>query len=184
VFADTNTVLYDSYRLPLLICAQHGYLKVCWSPYVASEVARVSTREYVRNELRQQQGEGNEAIAKAIIDSIDRVRGSIDGVVDTLEQYWYSPDPNARQYSADVALEAPVRDAQDRPILAGALATGAEYLLTADTATFPHGVEWQGLKFWHPDTFLTAFFQTNPDSYIDVRLDIGDIAVAIPLLPR
>lgn len=176
--------MHDSYHMPLLACAQHGYLNVCWSPYVAGEVARVSTREYVRAQLRQTKGGAIDEIATAIIDAMERVRETIDAVIEALEQYWYSPNPGARQEATDVALQAPVRDAQDVPILAGALAIRAEYLLTTDAAAFPHGLGWQNLKFWHPDTFLTAFFQRNPDAYVDVRLDLDDIAVAIPLLPK
>jgi len=186
VFVDTSTVLFDSYRLPLLSCAQLGHLNVVWSPYVAAEVARVSTREYVRRVLRTVAAEptSRDQIVELVNDAMNRVRQSIDSAIDALEQYWYSPDPNVRRQVETLAAGSPLEDEKDVPILAGALASGCRYLLTTDTKAFPHGVEWQNIRFWHPDTFLTAFFMNFPDGYVDVRLDLEDIVQTSPLLPR
>ena len=78
---------------------------------------------------------------------------------------------------------SPLQDEKDWPVLAGAVATGCQYLLSLDQKSFPHGQGWRNVVFWHPDTFLTAFFQADAEAYVDVRLDLADIAEPLPLFP-
>lgn len=52
---------------------------------------------------------------------------------------------------------------------AAALAVGASFLLSLNQSDFPHGATHRSVVFWHPDTFLTAYFQSDQDAYVYVR---------------
>ncbi len=181
-FVDSGTVLSTSYRLPLLVCAQRHYLAVAWSPYVAAEVARVATREWVKAAIKRAADQGSDEIGRTVIDSMETVRSGIDKAVSALEQSWSCPSADALELAT--GLISPLQDEKDWPVLAGAVAAGAQYLLSLDQRSFPHGRGWRNVVFWHPDTFLTTFFQVDAEAYVDVRLDLADIPQPIPLVPR
>lgn len=159
VFVDTNVMFHESYRLPLAICAVQQFLYVSWSPYVAAEVARVATRNYAEKQLALDPSRAD------VIQAIASVRDEIDHVN---ERQWHSPDPEALTQVRPRADRAPLKDVKDRPVLAGALATGSTFLLSLDSG-FAHGEQFEDVVFWHPDTFLYAFFITNADHYAVVR---------------
>lgn len=162
LFIDTNVLFGERYRLPLGICAVHGLLKIAWSPYVASEVARVATRNYAEAKLAQT------TTKASVMEAIAEAREEIDRVIERHERLWSSPDPVDLENARAVAAGAPMKDEKDRPVLAGALATGSSVLLSLDGG-FHHGDSYQGVVFWHPDTYLFALFTTEPDLYQVVR---------------
>ncbi len=128
-------------------------------------------------------GQPAETVIRTITEAIDTVREGIDSAIGELEKNWISPTPDALTTSS-AQIGDSLRDKKDLPILAAAKATSCEYLLSSDEASFPHGESWGNVWYWHPDTFLTAFFEGCPEAYIDVRLDLADIRPPIPLIPR
>ncbi|HEY9288100.1 MAG TPA: hypothetical protein VIT43_08780 [Candidatus Dormibacteraeota bacterium] len=120
-------------------------------------------------------------IYQTVKDSMETVRERIDAAVSALEQSWSCPVPDALR--AALELPSPLDDEKDWPVLAAARAVGVQYLLSLDQRSFPHGANWRGMVFWHPDTFLTAFFLADPDAYVDVALDLADVPAPLPLFP-
>lgn len=119
---------------------------------------------------------------------MESVRGTIDTVVAQLEQLWSSPEPEVlRLIPTHAPWASAIADSRDVPVFRGAIAAGAQYLLSRDRH-FPHGQVLNGIQLWHPDTFLTALFELDEDLYVDVRLDLMDLFEELDpgpdLLPR
>lgn len=164
VFVDTSVIIGgDDSRLPLLLLAFAEQLDICWSPYVAAEVARVATREQALETL--QRGGGLSEIRR----DLETRRDAIDRVIADHERYWRAPAPDAIRAAIREHSPLPVVDSKDHPILAAALAVEASFLLTTNSTDFPHGASHAGVTYWHPDTFLTAFFMSHPLAYEFVR---------------
>lgn len=161
VFVDSNVIYGTDCRLPLLLLAGSDLLIVHWSPYVAAEIARVATREQALAVVR-----GNPAM---LGQELETRRREIDRVIADHERHWHSPSPTDLRAVHRLLPPNAVPDPNDLPILAGAIATKAAFLLTTNNKDFPHGQEYQGVVFWHPDTFLTAYFEDAPEAYIFVR---------------
>ena len=89
VFIDTSTMFVDDSRLPLLLLSFGGYLDVCWSPYVAGEVARVATRAQALATLATNPQDARHQLVK----DLETRRDEIDRVISDHEQRWRSPDP-------------------------------------------------------------------------------------------
>lgn len=165
VFVDTSAMFIDDSRLPLLLLSFGGYLDVCWSPYVAGEVARVATREQAVATLTR----GPQNLPRQLTDDLESRRHEIDRVIAEHERRWRSPDPAGLRTVFIENPNLPVQDPNDHPILAAAMAVGAPFLLTGNSRHFPYGHSYEGVTFWNPDTFLTAFFLTHPEAYVFVR---------------
>ena len=165
VFIDTSAMFVDDSRLPLLLLSFGGYLDVCWSPYVAGEVARVATREQAIATLKR----GPQNVLRQLSEDLESRRHEIDRVITEHEQRWRSPDPPGLRTVLLENRSLPVQDPDDHPILAAAIAVGAPFLLTGNSRHFPYGRSYEGVTFWNPDTFLTAFFLAHPEAYLFVR---------------
>src|SRR6266542_2926145 len=161
VFVDSNVVYGTDCRLPLLLLAGADLLRVTWSPYVAAEIARVATREQALSVV------GGDM--RALGDELERRRHEIDRVIGDHEQYWHSPGPADLAATYATLPASVIPDPNDIPILAGALAAHASFLLTTNKSDFPHGNAYRSVVFWHPDTVLTAYFENHPEAYVFVR---------------
>ena len=77
-------------------------------------------------------------------------------------------------------------DPDDRLHIRSARAAGANYFLTLDNRHLPHGAIYGGVACWHPDTFLTLFYQQNPAAYDRAKRAIKDLpdALRMRLLPH
>jgi hypothetical protein len=117
------------------------------------------------------------------MEAIDDAKLQLDATVAQLEQYWHVAPPNAAEAGASEVRNITINDVGALSVLAGAIATQARYLLTTNQEVFPNGLGWKAIAFWHPDTFLTAFFETCPDAYEDVCLDLADLGNLPNLLP-
>ena len=167
-------------RAALQVCAETGDLMVSWSPYVAAEVARVATRAHVASALGEPGADPPLAVALA---AMEGVRPRVDAAVHALELCWSVPSPAAMLEAASHP-HGVFPDVADVPILTGAIAAGASFLLTHDQTAFPHGRGHERLAFWHPDTFLTTLFLSEPAVYARVRLLVGDAIRVGALLPH
>lgn len=92
----------------------------------------------------------------------DRIASDLEEQLFELERSFRYADGEA---AVDPALLAAVADPNDRPVRRAALAAGAPYLLSLDRRHLPHGTTFHGVRCWHPDTFLTLFYEQNPDAY-------------------
>src|SRR6266511_4609834 len=118
VFIDTSAMFVDDSRRPLLLLSFGGYLDVCWSPYVAGEVARVATREQaVTTSTRAPQN-----LPRQLTADLESRRHEIDRVIADHEQRWRSPDPAGLRSVLVENPNLPVADPNDHPILAAAMA--------------------------------------------------------------
>ena len=173
VFVDTGTIYGTDCRLPLLLLAGIGFLHVGWSPYVASEVARVSTREQALESSKRG------ADLATLRGDLETRRHEIDRVIEDHEQWWSSPSPDELRVVYEGLAPNAVSDRKDMPVLAAALASGSTFLLSTNTRDFPHGRSHAQLVFWHPDTFLTAYFETDLDAYIFVAQELETYAASM-----
>ena len=97
----------------------------------------------------------------------------IYNAVAVFEQLWETPPHRVVATVSQRLAAEDVADPRDREILVGAIAAECRALLSRDQAMFPNGAVLHGLEVWHPDTFLTAFFQGDRDAYQTVRLLIS-----------
>lgn len=163
VFVDTSATF--THQAPLVASARLGILHVYWTPYVAAEIARVATRQFAMQELR-------EAFAAnprlRVQEAIQKVRHQLDDAIAAFERSWTVPSPEAIRGADGLFTDKPLPDEKDRSILVGAAAAECTFLLSRDKRSFPHGQRFGGIVCWHPDTFLTVLFQSQPDAYYEV----------------
>ena len=157
VVGDTNVLLTPEYRRPLLASAIAGDLAVFWSPAIEREYAKVISRETTLATIRRMPpDQPRAAVVLTLRRMFDTTAATLDAQLAYLERHLRSAvDPDLLDPMSLLA----VSDAADRPVLAAALAAQAPYLLSLDARHFPHGAVFTGVRCWHPDTFLTAFFQ-------------------------
>ena len=107
---------------------------------------------------------------------LERRRHEIDRVISDHEQRWGSPPHDVLQTVSRNLPSNAVRDPKDIPILAAALACGATFLLSTNERDFAHGGSYEEVVFWHPDTFLTTYFETDLEAYVFVTQELDDFA--------
>lgn len=178
---DTNVVFHGEYCQPLAASAELGDLAVYWSPTIQREIAKVTYREHVLAALR--------ATPHRRLDDPQALRRMFDSVASVLDAQLTDLEHVFRfvsgRVSVDQATLLAVADEADRPVLEAALATEASYLLSLDQHHFPHGAIVAGVQCWHPDTFLTLFYQQNPGAYERVVIRLPSLPATIKrrLLP-
>ena len=181
VAVDTNVVFRGEYCQPLAASARLGDLAVYWSPTIQREIAKVTYREHVLAALR--------ATPHRRLDNVPALRQLFDTVASVLDAQLTDLEHVFRFVPSRVAVDeaalSAVADAADRPILHAALTADAPYLLSLDERHFPHGAVVAGVQCWHPDTFLTLFYQQNPGAYERVVLRLPTLPAPIKrrLLP-
>ncbi len=189
VFVDTNVLFFTSDTLALLALAQQGLLEVCWSPYVAAELSRTTGQRYLNEArwLEEVEDIAPEGVKSSLVTGrlwvlarLERLGKPIYDAVSVFERYWESPDPEQVRVVSDRLAAEDLPDALDREILVGALALKCDVLISRDQPMFPHGGEMHGVQLWHPDTFLTAFFQGDAQAYDQVRLLMGMLRAVLP----
>jgi predicted nucleic acid-binding protein len=180
VVIDTSAYLQVDLLRPLLVCAARGFLRVAWSTSIQREIEKVVYREGVARLVRDQRLEQT-ALATLVRAEIDRLAAELEQQFRVVERSFVLVSTIE---SVDSALLTAVIDPADRPVLATAIAAGAHILLSLDQRHLPHGTVFQGVECWHPDTFLTLFFQQNPDVYDQVSQVVSSVRPTIRrLLP-
>ena len=124
-----TSVLLSAERVPLLLLATAGRYTVIWSDYIVDEFWR-KAREIGWN-LNTAQG---------LIAMLASAGESVDYREITGGNY-------------DIWL----RDLDDHPIMATALAGGAEYIVTWNTRDFPPKRRFAGVTILTPDAFIRLF---------------------------
>lgn len=159
VFVDTNCAHRRDFYRVLLICAQQGFLDVCWSPWVAAELARIACRRRIE---KQPPSAGRWELR----DALEEARREVNLAVGEMERWWRVP--GASEIRACAEQPDQPDDPDDRPVLAAARAAAVGYLLSEDSRSFGHGRSYAcgghpsgQLECWHPDTFLTTLFTSH-----------------------
>lgn len=174
VTIDTGVLFDGNARLPLVASAQGGHLAVYWSPPIQREFAKVAFRGAVLAALRAEPF--SESSRTLIWRTFDRTAEAIETQCAELERWFTFASGLA---TVDETLLDVLSDAADRPILRTALAAQTTFLLSLDQRHFPHGTIFHGVQCWHPDTFLTLFYQQNPAAYAFAAKSVNDLPAAI-----
>jgi predicted nucleic acid-binding protein len=163
VVIDTGVLFDGNTRLPLVASARGGHLVVYWSPSIQREMAKVAYRAAILAAFRTASPELAEGEIRALLWQVfDRIAADIERQCAELDLWFKSA---SELTTVDEALLRDVPDIADRPVLRTALAARAPYLLSLDQRHFPHGTVYHGVQCWHPDAFLTLFYQQNPAAY-------------------
>jgi predicted nucleic acid-binding protein len=166
VFIDTNVYFHWSYRAPLAAGAREGDLAVFWSAEIQAEITRVSEREMMAAATRRAQSLPSAERQRAIDATLACVTAERSAQFAALEPFFRVVAGSAM----DDAIELNgLSDPDDRPHILAARTAGAPFLLTLDHLHLPHGAIFAGVQCWHPDTFLTLFYQQNPHAYARAR---------------
>ncbi len=121
-----TSVLLSAERRPLLFLAANGLYTLVWSPYIAAEV------------LRKMVEMGW---------SVPKVEALVQALVELAEMV------DHRQITGG-NYDTWLRDPDDHPIMATALAGRADYLVTWNTKDFPPKRRFAGITILTPDAFL------------------------------
>lgn len=161
--------------LPLTESAVHGDLAVFWSVATLREVSKVVCRHAALKTLHGQQSQ-EIPLGRALRIAIDGAAERLERRVSEVEHIVQYVIP-ASTLSND--LFASVPDPSDTVLLQTALDSEAYVLLTLDQRHLPHGAVIAGIQCWHPDAFLTLFYQQNPHAY---RRVVQFVRTAGPIL--
>jgi predicted nucleic acid-binding protein len=176
VFIDTNVFFQWIYRAPLAASAREGDLLVFWSPAIQAEITRVSERETTAAATRRAQILPPEERQPAIDATLAHVNAELRAQFAALEPFFQVV---ATPVMADAIDLTDLSDPDDRHHILAARAAGAPFFLTLDQLHLPYGSIFAGVQCWHPDTFLTLFYQQNPDAYTRARRSIGRLPAAL-----
>lgn len=161
VAIDANVFLQKRSLLPLLGSAQQGGIRVVWSPSVMREVCEVVYRSGIDGAVQNTKSTNG-------LDLRRRLRSEFSIRAEHLESQIRDAERTLRYISVNVSDEIPVdtvRDPNDWHLVHLSKRAKARILLSLDQRHLPHGLVVDGVQCWHPDTFLTLFFQQNPEVY-------------------
>lgn len=162
IVIDTSVFLSITYLRPLLVSASVGDLAVYWSPPIQREIAKVVVREVILRVLRDASGSSPADAIPAVRRAVNSVSVALEDQLAEAERVFRLVTDLSSIRDADVEV---IADPADRMVLRTALASGAQYILSLDNRHLPHGTVFHGVECWHPDTYLTTFYQQNPEAY-------------------
>ena len=140
---DTSSLISE-HRHWLWNLARRGYSLGVWSTFIVGEMVRVRIEH---------------SIARGVPRSIYRQR--INDLVHLLSDVLIVADYR----TADAA--GALRDPDDEPILAAALASGAEMIVSLNTRDFPASGHVRGLRFLTPQQYLGEVAAHHPDQALE-----------------
>jgi predicted nucleic acid-binding protein len=135
---DTSTLLSEE-RHWLWLLARQGYYEGVWSAFIVGELVRVRTELSIRHQVARREYR-------------KRINALVHALSDVLQIVDY------RKVSTGDVL----RDPDDEPILATAVAAQAGCIVSLNTKDFPPGGAALGVRFLTPDQFLTALVLQHP----------------------
>ncbi len=148
IVLDTSALVSDE-RHWLWLYAQEGYYEAVWSTIIVAELVRVRMR------LARRQGIEELVQRRRIYNLVHRLSDVL-----TVADY------------RSILLDATLPDPDDDPILAAALASGAQYVVSLNTKHFPPGATVMHVRFITPADFLIMFDELYPDANLRQRTDI------------
>lgn len=140
VVLDTSVLVSDE-RHWLWFYAHDGYYEAVWSTIIVTELVRVRMR------LAMRQGVEESVQRRRIYNLVHRLSDVL-----TVADY------------RGILLDATLPDPDDDPILATALASGAQYVVSLNVKHFPPGNMVMHVRFITPTDFLTVLDEMYPDA--------------------
>lgn len=143
-----TSVLISQHRHWLWLLARLGYFEGVWSAFIIGELVRIRVEMSIRRGVER---------------SVYRQR--INDLIHLLSDVLLVAD--YRRAEASGLL----RDADDEPILASALAAGAAVVVSLNTRDFPAGGTVAGVRFVTPQDFLAELEAQGPADELGRRAD-------------
>ena len=140
---DTSSLISE-HRHWLWLLAQRGYYQGIWSTFIVGEMVRV------RVELSAARGTPRATYRRRINDLIHLLSDVL-----LVADYRNAP-----------STAGALGDPDDEPILAAALAAGAEAIVSLNTRDFPAGGAALGVRFLTPTEFLAELAARHPDANV------------------
>lgn len=150
-----TSVLFSQHRHWLWHLARLGYYEAVWSTFIVGELVRIRVEHSLRYGVER---------------SVYRQR--INELINLLSDVLVVA--NYRAAEAGHRL----RDPDDEPILATAVAASAEFVVSLNTRDFPADDRVAGVRFITPQAFLAELESRYPDADIERRA--GDAGRQLP----
>ncbi|MHB0869525.1 MAG: hypothetical protein ACYC66_03710 [Chloroflexota bacterium] len=151
-------MLIGSKKWALLAAARLGYYRGHWSSWISDEIVRVRT-EMIALRAARDRADVPETRRRLKV-SRERINAFCDYCSRVLTVVNYTAG-----LDADLSW---LRDPDDRPILATAVAAGIPGILVTDDRGFPLGESRGGVLFLSAADFLSALYTAYPDAVADV----------------
>ena len=141
-----TSVLISAHRHWLWLLAKEGYYRAVWSPFITGELVRIRVERAI-------QFDQDRVVYRA------RVNELIHLLSDVCEVVNYRDSP----------VSGVLKDPDDDPILATALAGKAELIVSLNTRDFPTDGVAMGIRFITPGGFLAELVAQYPESQLETR---------------
>lgn len=138
-----TSALIDAERHELAFSAREGYFTMLWSAFIIGEIVRV------RTELALEHGQDRDIYRERINAAIRELSQTAEFVDYTLLQ------------GGDYGRW--LKDPDDEPILATALAGRAQYVVSHNKKHFPPNQRYAGVQYLTPRAFLDWLYSQYPD---------------------
>jgi predicted nucleic acid-binding protein len=160
VVLDTS-VLLGPQRHELVFLAKNGLFTFVWSPFLIAELVRIRTEWGIKHQQDRE-------IYRARINKLIHLLTQIAEVVD----YTLIEGGNYNEW---------LRDPDDEPLLATALAGKASIIVSANTRDFPPRGSFAGVRYCTPLQFLSDVYAEHPEKAMQVIFK--GVGFRIPELP-
>lgn len=145
-----TSVLISEHRHWLWLLARLGDYEAIWSVFIVGELVRIRVEH---------------SIARGVERAVYRRR--VNALLHLLSDVLVVADYRR------ATTHGLVRDPDDEPIIATALATQAEYIVTLNTRDFPSGSGAAGVQFATPADFLALLDTGRPATLADTIREAG-----------
>jgi predicted nucleic acid-binding protein len=139
-------VLFSAHRHWLWLLAHLGYYEAVWSAFIVGELVRIRVEHSIDRAV-------DRALYRQRVNDMVHVLSDVLSIV------------NYRSVNVDGSL----RDPDDDPILATALAGQATVIVSLNTRDFPTGGAIAGVRFVTPGTFLAELEDRFPTAHISTQ---------------
>jgi predicted nucleic acid-binding protein len=139
-----TSVLFSQHRHWLWLLAHLGYFQGIWSTFIVGELVRIRVEHSIRL-----------GVERTIYRQ--RVNDLVHLLSDVLEVASYR----------DATTGGQLRDPDDEPILATALAGSATHIVSLNTRDFPENSTVLGVQFVTPQEFLSGLISRHPNDDLE-----------------
>jgi predicted nucleic acid-binding protein len=150
-----TSALFSQHRHWLWLLAHLGYYEAVWSTFIVGELVRIRVEHSIRLGVER---------------SIYRQR--VNDLIHLLSDVLIVSDYRS------AGVSSLLRDPDDEPILATAIAGSAEFIVSLNTRDFPPDAHVAGVRFLTPQAFLAELVARHPD--IDIGPRAGDAGRQLP----
>ena len=150
-----TSALFSEHRHWLWLLARLGYYEAVWSTFIVGELVRIRVEHSIRHGVER-------AVYRRRVNDLIHLLSSVLVVA------------NYKEAPAVGVL----RDPDDEPILATAIAANAEFIVSLNTRDFPAGTSHAGIRFLTPQALLAELDSRFP--HANVERTAGDAGRRLP----